>query len=197
MKLPDASDLNDRELQLNVVVTQVLFLTVAAVGAWLFFGDAFHPFSQWNFSRAALFTGAVLAAAVLVFELILWFIVPRRWFDDGGINIRVFRNMPWPALAAVCFLVAFAEEVLFRGVLQEQFGLLAASLLFALMHFRYASKPFLLFVVVLISVSIGVVYEWSGSLAAVVTAHFIIDLVLAGIIRLRLTEITTGGDLHG
>ncbi|MEK1830639.1 CPBP family intramembrane glutamic endopeptidase [Priestia megaterium] len=71
--------------------------------------------------------------------------VPEHLYDDGGINERLFANRSVPHLILICIIVACSEEILFRGVIQVQFGLFWASIVFALVHIRYLKKWFLLF----------------------------------------------------
>lgn len=81
-------------------------------------------------------------------------------------------------------LIAFSEELLFRGVIQTHFGLLMASAIFAALHVRYLSKWFLFTMVVLLSFFLGYLYDVTGNLWVTIFAHFLIDFVLAVHIRL-------------
>src|SRR5699024_11474282 len=69
-----------------------------------------------------------------------------------------------------CFFHSFPTrrssdlELLFRGVLQTTFGYIPASVIFALVHVRYLSKPVLLISVLLISFFIGYLFEVTGNL---------------------------------
>lgn len=90
-------------------------------------------------------------------------------------------------------LIAFSEEILFRGIVQQQFGLEIASIVFALLHFRYLSKILLFILVVSISIFLGLLYEWTGNLFVPVMTHFVIDLVFACQIRFKYW----GRDEHG
>lgn len=71
---------------------------------------------------------------------------------------------------------AVGEEFLFRGVLQAEFGLVASSLLFALLHFvpdrRFYPWPAFAFVAGLV---FGGIYQLSGNLFVPVIAHFLIN----------------------
>lgn len=72
-------------------------------------------------------------------------------------------------------LAAFPEEVLFRGALQPEVGLLLASIVFGALHaltrlyFVYATGAGLL---------LGVLYSLSGTLWVSIGAHFAIDFVM-------------------
>ncbi|MEM5598897.1 CPBP family glutamic-type intramembrane protease [Niallia circulans] len=59
-------------------------------------------------------------------------------------NKRVFENRNPFHIAFIALMVAFCEEILFRGVIQTNLGLLLSCLLFAMMHYRYLFNPFYL-----------------------------------------------------
>jgi membrane protease YdiL (CAAX protease family) len=85
-------------------------------------------------------------------------------------------------------LIAISEEILFRGVLQTHFGIWVASLIFAILHFRYLSKWLLFTMVVSISFLLGIVYDLTETLYTTIIAHFLIDLVFAIQIRLQFVK---------
>ncbi len=50
--------------------------------------------------------------------------VPEQWYDDGGINEKLFRSRSVPHIFIMTAIIAFCEELLFRGVIQTHVGLL-------------------------------------------------------------------------
>ncbi len=79
-----------------------------------------------------------------------------------------------------CWLLAVAsslgEEALFRGALQPQVGLVAASLIFGLAHFvpRRDLMPWTLFSVAA-GFLLGALFEATGNLIAPIVAHMVIN----------------------
>jgi len=69
-----------------------------------------------------------------------------------------------------------AEELFFRGALQPAVGWLAASLLFAALHFvpRRELAPWSVFALAA-GLLFGALYEWTGSLTAPVVAHTLVN----------------------
>ncbi|MDQ0244277.1 membrane protease YdiL (CAAX protease family) [Bacillus fengqiuensis] len=173
-------NLTDRELLLNLYVTQAILLSIAfVIGVWKY--DSFASFVglwQWNSSDVWII-GGISGILVVALDLFLMKVLPQEWYDDGGINERIFRHRPLFHLFILCLMIAFTEEILFRGVLQVHFGLFWASVIFALVHVRYLSKVFLLVSVVVLSFLLGVLFSWTDNLAVTVTAHFLIDFLLA------------------
>jgi uncharacterized protein len=173
-------NLTDRELLLNLYVTQAVLLSIAfVIGVWKY--DSFASFAglwQWN-SFDIWIIGGTSGILVVALDLVLMKKLPKQWYDDGGINERIFRHRSLFHLFILCLIIAFTEEILFRGVLQVHFGLFWASVIFALVHVRYLSKVFLLISVVVLSFLLGVLFSWTDNLAVTVTAHFLIDFLLA------------------
>ncbi|MBB5172930.1 CPBP family intramembrane glutamic endopeptidase [Texcoconibacillus texcoconensis] len=176
--------LSDKELLLNIYFTQFLIVIVATIASFLFTGHMFGfiEMPSWSFDMTVVF-GFFFGIVVVVIELILVRFLPRSWFDDGGVNVRVFQNRSVTQIFLLSLVVAFCEELLFRGVLQEQFGLVVASLIFAVIHVRYLAKPFLFIFTIVLSFSLGLFYIVTDSLFAVIAAHFTIDFLLGLAIR--------------
>ncbi|GAE25683.1 CAAX amino terminal protease family protein [Halalkalibacter wakoensis JCM 9140] len=178
--------MTDQELKLNVYLSQMIMLMLAIV-------LAFFVFPSWD-EFSALFelelglmigVGGGVAIAIVVVDLILDRMLPKSWLDDGGINERVFKNLSLVELTLLCFVIAVAEELLFRAVLQTAFGLIIASTIFALIHFRYLKKPVLFINVWIVSFLLGVLFHWTGNIGVTIVAHFLIDFLLGLTIRQR------------
>jgi len=89
------------------------------------------------------------------------------------------------AVSVLVLIVAPAEELLFRGVMQETlsqylgqaFGIVLASILFGMMHSIYNSGTQIVFATA-VGVVLGVIYEWTDSIELVVLIHGIHSLTL-------------------
>ena len=136
--------LSDKELKLQLFISQLLLIILSVILS-LFFFDSFSDWKTyfiWNPSD--IITYGFLVGIIIVFiDIILMKFVPSKYYDDGGINKRIFRNTSIPYIFVITLFIAVAEELLFRGVLQTTFGYIIASLIFALVHFRYLNKLFL------------------------------------------------------
>ncbi|KHE69927.1 CPBP family intramembrane glutamic endopeptidase [Halobacillus sp. BBL2006] len=177
--------LSDREITVQLVLTQLTILLLAAIGSFFLF-DSFLDWTElFHFSwTELLWFGLIPGLMVLLIDFILLYSLPERYYDDGGINVKVFRHRSYIGITGITLLIAFSEEVLFRGVIHTEFGYLVASVLFAIMHIRYLDKIVLLVSVLFVSFFIGYMYEQTGSLFVTITAHFVIDFVLAIWIRI-------------
>ena len=80
----------------------------------------------------------------------------------------------------------FCEEVFFRGVLQQQFGLLIASVIFGLFHF--VGRKFLIYMIWAgaAGLVLGIGFEFSHSLWVPILAHFANNLLSITLVRYRI-----------
>ncbi|MCR6110620.1 CPBP family intramembrane metalloprotease [Bacillus sp. A301a_S52] len=175
--------ISDKELLINLYATQLIMFIIALFTSWLIKGDVFAVLNVFQLSGDHLLIGLTFGVAIVTFELFLSRILPPSWFDDGGINKRVFSSRHPFHIVVLSAIVAISEEVLFRGVIQTYAGLWVASILFTLIHFRYLANRFLFIFTILLSVSLGVLFELTGNLLTAIVAHFIIDCLLGLHIR--------------
>ncbi|TYR82558.1 CPBP family intramembrane metalloprotease [Priestia megaterium] len=176
--------MTDRELLIHLYTTQA-FLCLIALVLGLFQYDSFSQFASYfklDFVSILVYGGGT-GLAVVCIDLLLMKVLPSHWYDDGGINERIFANRSILHLFIICLIVSFSEEILFRGVLQVHLGLIWASLIFALVHIRYLKKWFLFLSVVVLSFFIGMVFWWTNNLWVTIVAHFLIDFLLGLQIR--------------
>ena len=186
------ASLTDKELVLNVYLTQMIMLLIAGVMGFFVFDSLQQFLMLFEVNTTIVIIGTSIAFAIVVVDLVLEKVLPKQWLDDGGINERVFRNLSIPKLSLLCGVVAIVEELLFRAVVQTAFGLIIASIIFALIHIRYLDKPVLIINVCLASFILGALFYWTGSIVLTIFTHFLIDFVLGLIIRNRyLKQINT------
>ncbi|WP_163969883.1 CPBP family intramembrane glutamic endopeptidase [Oceanobacillus halotolerans] len=178
--------LTDQELKIQVLLTQFFLLLLSIVLSFLLFENVTDWFLYFDWDLHTIFYYGVLPGLLIVLiDLILMGVFPKRYYDDGGINERVFKNRSFVEIFYITLFVAISEELLFRGVIQTTVGYFVASTIFALIHFRYLKKIVLLISVLLVSFYIGYLFELTESLTVTITAHFIIDFLLAMVIRLK------------
>ncbi|MBS4199534.1 CPBP family intramembrane metalloprotease [Bacillus sp. FJAT-49732] len=174
-----AKNLTGKQLVFHLLLTQLFIILLSIICSWIFFSDipAFLHLFQWD--NIWVIFGVCSGLAIVGLDLLLMKKVPPEYYDDGGINEKLFSNMPIWKIGLLSLIIAFAEEWLFRGVIQTNFGFWVASIIFALVHIRYLANWYLLLNVCLLSLWIGLVYEWSGQqIFPVILMHFTIDFLL-------------------
>src|SRR3954453_21265096 len=179
-------EIPDRELLISFYTTQILLLTISFfLGIFLFdslsaFLDLFH----WT-DINILLVGGIAGIGVVIVDLVLMKILPAKYYNDGGLNERMFQRRPLFQIALIAAVVAIGEEILFRGVIQTHLGLIASSLLFALVHYRYLFNWFLFVNIIALSFLIGFIYFQTGNLLVTIFMHFLVDFLSGCIIRYK------------
>lgn len=177
-------EMTDKEVLQALYLTQFLLLLLSLIIGIFAFEDAreFYRLFDWSIADIIIWGGGA-GLLVVIIDLYLMNKLPEKYYDDGGINERMFAGRSTAGIFLIALLVAIAEEVFFRGMIQTMFGFIPASILFAIIHVRYLSQWYLTINVILLSFGIGWLFEWTGNLAVVIMMHFTIDFLLGLAIR--------------
>jgi len=179
-------NISDEDLKKSLLFSQALILLISLILSFILFDHFSDWFQYLKFNlKEIIYYGLIPGLIIVIIDLVLMKILPKRYLDDGGINERVFQNRSVPDIFLLALTIAIAEELLFRGVIQTTFGYFTASIIFALVHFRYLIKPVLFISVLLLSFYIGFLFKITGNLLVTITMHFIIDFLLGLVIRFQ------------
>lgn len=179
-------EISNKELLFHLYLTQIILLTISFILGMILF-DSFSEFLnlfQWNDHRIFLI-GGVAGLAVVLLDFILMKVLPASYYDDGGLNERIFRNRNIVHIAFIAAIIAFCEELLFRGIIQTHVGLVVSSIIFAVVHYRYLFNWFLFLNIIVLSFFIGYLFLLTGNLLVTIFMHFIIDFLLGLLIKNR------------
>jgi uncharacterized protein len=182
-------DIQEKDLIFSLYFTQMLLLTIAFIlGLFLF--DSLSSFLTLFtiVDPNILIIGGTVGIIVVLVDLIFMKLLPKNYYDDGGLNERIFQNLPFYHIALIAAVVAIGEEILFRGVIQTHFGLIASSLLFAIVHYRYLFNWFLFVNIIALSFLIGFIYSQTGNLLVTIFMHFLVDFLSGCIIRYKFIK---------
>ncbi|MGN7942767.1 type II CAAX endopeptidase family protein [Virgibacillus sp. 6R] len=181
--------LSDKQVLQSLYFTQFLLIIISIVMSIFLFKDRNDFLKVWEYKdNNFLLFGFITALIVIIIDYIMMKLLPSHLLDDGGVNEKIFKNRNVLHIIFLTALIAFSEELLFRGIIQTHFGLLIASLIFAILHFRYVTKIVLFIMVVAVSFFLGIVYELTNTIYSTMIAHFIIDLVFAIQIRRKFLK---------
>jgi uncharacterized protein len=184
--------MTDKDIFIALLITQCFLLTISAIFVIILFKDisTFFSLFQWNDWR--IFTYGVTSGLLVVgIDIYLMKNLPKHYYDDGGINEKIFKHRSIGEIAILAAIISICEEIFFRGVIQTNFGIMIASVIFALVHYRYLFHWFLFLNIMLLSFYIGLLYEWTGNLMVTITMHFITDFLLGVLYKRK------GGENHG
>lgn len=172
-------DMTEKELLFHLYTTQLILLTVSFILGMIFYRDIWFFMSLFDWNDQKIFTIGITSGVLVVsLDVFLMKVLPKSYYDDGGLNEKIFRNRNFFHIAFIALIVAFSEELLFRGLIQTKFGLITASLIFAIIHYRYLFNWFLFINIVVLSFVIGYLYLWTDNLAVTFVMHFIVDFLL-------------------
>ncbi|WP_428908964.1 lysostaphin resistance A-like protein [Niallia sp. Krafla_26] len=171
--------ISDKELLHSLYLTQLLIVIISIIlGIFLFNDfDDFVELFVWDFKQILLW-GGIAGVTVFLFDLTLMKVLPPNYYDDGGLNERIFQGRSIFQIAWIAALVSIAEEILFRGVIQTHVGLVISSMIFAVVHFRYLFNWYLFLNVIGLSFLIGFIYGQTENLLVTIFMHFLIDFLL-------------------
>ena len=177
--------LTDKDLLFHLYMTQIILCAISLLLGFIFF-DHFSYLDKIILDDVHLFTIGIPAGIIIVIiDLILMKCLPSSFYDDGGLNERIFKNRNTLHIIIIAIFVAFSEELLFRGIIQTKVGLILASVIFAIIHYRYLFNWFLFVNIVLLSFFIGIIFEWTDNLAVTIVMHFVIDFLLGMYIKYK------------
>jgi uncharacterized protein len=185
------NDLSERELLWHLYITQTILLSLSLILGWFIYKDIWfiEAFFNWN-DTSILSMGLLVGILVVILDLLFMKILPKSFYDDGGLNERIFKNRSIFHIAFIALIVAFSEEVLFRGIIQTHLGLMAASVIFAVIHYRYLFNWYLFANIIILSFVIGYIYHLTDNLAVTFVMHFIVDFLLGSFIMVKNKKIT-------
>lgn len=182
-------NLTGHQLYLQVMLTQ-LILVVLSIIVGIFLFDSFEAFLLiLTIDAQGIVIGAAAGLIIVILDIVLMRVLPERYYDDGGINLKLFSSLTPVKIAWLALCIAISEELFFRGVIQTNSHWIFASLLFAAVHFRYLHHWYLTINIVILSLFIGGLYEWTNSLVVTIICHFIIDFLL-GLYIVKLSKTT-------
>ncbi|WP_102274717.1 CPBP family intramembrane glutamic endopeptidase [Cytobacillus massiliigabonensis] len=179
-------EISTKQLLFHLYLTQIILLTISFILGIILFESLseFLSLFKWKDVRILLI-GGVAGLAVVMLDLILMKVLPASYYDDGGLNERIFRNRNIVHIAFIAAVVAFCEELLFRGIIQTHAGLMVSSIIFAIVHHRYLFNWFLFLNIIVLSFFIGYLFLITGNLLVTIFMHFIIDFLLGILIKNR------------
>jgi membrane protease YdiL (CAAX protease family) len=169
-------NLTSGQLLLNVYFSQGIFLLIA-IGLAFYFKIPM-PWTNdfpipYKYILLSILTGLIFPVLSIELKKRL----PDHYFDDGGINEKIFGPLSYFHIFVLTVIIACAEEWLFRGVLQNLIGLFATSLVFSILHVRYIKKPVLFAFVTILSFWLGYLYDLTNTIWIPFLAHFLIDFI--------------------
>jgi membrane protease YdiL (CAAX protease family) len=126
--------------------------------------------------------GALGIAAALLLRLMIRLIPPLQKSRSLRV-LSIIDKATWLQIFLLCLVAGVAEEMLFRGALQQKIGIWPAAVLFGLLH---AYGRLYVAVAIFAGAGLGYLYLYTGSLAAVAAAHALYNLAISVLVKVGL-----------
>ena len=89
-------DIQEKDLIFSLYFTQVLLLTIAFILGLFLFDDLSSFFTLFTIGDPnILMIGGTTGIIVVLVDLIFMKLLPKNYYDDGGLNERIFQNRPF------------------------------------------------------------------------------------------------------
>lgn len=150
-----------------------IFYGLLVVAAALWSGLRGFPLDfLGNSAPISLLLGALTATVTVSSGLVLYRLVPVLRQVARELAPRLVDGADRGSLILVSLFSGVGEEVFFRGAVQQEFGLLVASVLFGVVHVG-PDRRYLVWTAwaVLAGLIFGVLYSYTGGLLAPILAH--------------------------
>ncbi|MBO8170656.1 MAG: CPBP family intramembrane metalloprotease [Bacillaceae bacterium] len=174
-------------LLVNLYLTQALTLSTGFIIYYIFYfrqGLDLNRFFQSDDVLRDIGIGLALGLVFVGVNLLAERFLPEKYFDDGGINEKIFSGRHPVHIFLISFIVAVSEEFLFRVMIQPLMGIFWTSVLFTLIHVRYLRYWIMPLMVFVISYVLGWSYNITENAWTPIVAHMTVDLILGLWIRL-------------
>ncbi len=170
----------------TVIVIEAVLLGIAAIWCLVSNIDLLPVLAN---ARIEFFVfGALIGVLLSVVGLVITKVESFKAFHQLVYEIMgpLFAHSRIVDIALIAAASGFCEEVFYRGVLQTEFGIVIASLIFGICHF--AGSQFYLYVIwaALAGYLFGVLFEISHSLWLPITAHAFSNFVSIIILRQKM-----------
>ena len=172
-------------LWLSLATNQLPFLVVAVAGVGLFVRRGIRETLQrlglywpgWRWIAGSAVVAVLLVVFGILFDDMMTRLTPDQSRSINDISQRMFSSITNPGTAlAVALAAGIGEEVLFRGALQPRLGIVAAALLFAVLHTQY-SLSLASVEIFILGLALGLLRKRGGLMTAII-AHTGYDFIL-------------------
>lgn len=165
------------KLLILTTLVEGVIVIAALLTAWLL-GIKLFPISRNIFHDVLIGTlGASIPLALFVFMLSekankIPLLGSLKTTIINDIKV-IFVNCRFIDLCFISIFAGFAEELLFRGVIQVKIGIIGASIIFGLLHFI---TPAYCIIATIMGFYMGFLFQYYESILIPIQLHFVYDL---------------------
>jgi membrane protease YdiL (CAAX protease family) len=176
-----------RNAILSISITlEAALLLVAAI--WMPYANV-SLLPKFHFATTAILWGFVFAFASATISILCLTLGKRlpllnelKTMTDEVLAPIIAQLCPADILL-ISVVSGFCEEVLFRGIMQAQFGLWITSIIFGLFHDPGLKHKAYVILAALAGLGLGYVYQLTGNLWSCISAHIMHNLISMLLLR--------------
>ncbi|EKE03216.1 MAG: hypothetical protein ACD_20C00234G0038 [uncultured bacterium] len=168
------NEIKQKELILLIFTIEGALLLIAILWGYLI---KINPFNLIYFNYVHIFWSVIAAVFMLVVNYIAInefskFIPFFKSLKDAYNDIAYLAaDVSLPAALLIALISGFVEEFFFRGILQQQFGIIIASVVFGLFHIGNAKTLSYGLYAILIGFYFGWLFMITGNLLVPIIVH--------------------------
>src|SRR5690625_1716793 len=103
--------MTDKELKKQVILSQLIFITIGIILSVFLFEKMSDWLLYFNWNPKEIFYYGVISGLIIVgIDLIIMYIFPERYYDDGGINEKLFKNLAIADIVGVTLIIRSEER---------------------------------------------------------------------------------------
>src|SRR5699024_10503663 len=85
--------MSDRDIQTSLLLSQLLLLSLAIILSMIVFAHLSKRMKLFSLNmNDIIYYGLIPGIIIVIVDIIIMDTVPKKYYDDGGINERVFKN---------------------------------------------------------------------------------------------------------
>lgn len=179
-------ELKRDEILSLVLITECFILVITAALDYLWNIDVLYNI---NITMESSFIGLLCSISLIICNYTIVFILPKiikplKIIETAYSEVsKLVINCDFSAIILIAILTGISEELLFRGILQDKIGIIAASILFGLLHI--ASKETIVsgIYAIFIGLFLGYTYIYTGNLWVPIIIHIINNAIAIPVMK--------------
>lgn len=166
-----------------IIETSLLIIGII----WMFV-RGIPVFDDIRITPGAIIMGIIAGFAILASSAI-FYVIDRALFQLRMKNLienyiyPVFRKITLPEIILIAVMSGFCEEFFFRGILQKEFGIITASIVFGILHTANRETWFMGVWSALAGFIFGLLYIKTGNLFVPMVAHAVNNFIAVSYVK--------------
>lgn len=178
-----------RKAIIRILIGQEIFLIVISL-LWIFFNNNYlfstdgitaflqlNPFNKFHIDFKSFFIGLGASLALVFLSILIAFTYEPFKKSMSVLDKMILNKIEMQDIIPIALFSGIAEELFFRGVLQDSIGILFSNIIFALLHFP--GKEFWVYSLwtLFAGLFLGNLYSYTNNLFVVMVAHVLNNFI--------------------